>query len=350
MKAAAAVCATAFLCLSLEGSARPADSARSYLSASFGLTAAEIAQVDAGQVVSRTLDARDAREVATMGVMRARISPAFYAERLADITSFKKDDDILQIGLFGAQPTVHDVANLTLDDSDLRSLEKCRVGHCGVQLPAAAIERFRAGVDWRQPDAHEKANTVMRRILVDYVAAYLASGASAAMEYADQRQTTNLAREFAALAESGDRGVRQFPGLHRYLLGFPSDKTPDTLDAIYWSKERIGRRPVVSVTHLSVRRTLDESPADYAIASKHIYGTHYFDASLGLTVLVRDPRVTTPATYVVYVNHSRLDAFDGLFGRLARRVVVSRARSLVSNQLAGIQQRLERQFTAAQTP
>ena len=48
-----------------------------------------------------------------------------------------------------------------------------------------------------------------------------------------------------------------------------------------------------------------------AIASKQIYGTHYFDASLGLTVLVRDRSVSSPAMYLVYLNRSRVDIFDG---------------------------------------
>ena len=44
-----------------------------------------------------------------------------------------------------------------------------------------------------------------------------------------------------------------------------------------------------------------------------------------------------PATYVVYLNRSRIDIFDGLFGGMARRIVAGRARSLVAEQLARIQ-------------
>jgi hypothetical protein len=335
--------------LAVLGGTLPGDAAHSFLAASFDLSPTDINRIDNGSVVSRALPASDKREIATMGAMRVRISPEFYAARIADITTFKKDDAVVQIGVFGAAPSLQDVTSLTLEESDLRSLEKCRVGECDVQLSAPAIDRFRTEVNWSRADADEQANSVMRRVLVDYVTRYLASGAAALMKYADHSTPLDLGSEFAALANTGDRSLKQFPNVHRHLLEYPSGKTSVTQDSIYWSKERIGRRSVISVTHLAISRTQDESPVAYVIASKHIYGTHYFDASLGLTVLVRDRSSSTPATYVIYVNRSRLDTFGGLLGSLGRRIVSARARSLVSDQLARVQHRLGREFELVKT-
>ena len=78
------------------------DSARTFLTTSFQVSSAEVDRIDAGHVVVRTLGATDPREVATLGVVRIRVTPEFYAERLADIVTFKRTDDILQIGTFGA--------------------------------------------------------------------------------------------------------------------------------------------------------------------------------------------------------------------------------------------------------
>ena len=69
---------------------------------------------------------------------------------------------------------------------------------------------------------------------------------------------------------------------------------------------------------------------------------HYYDASLGLTLLIPDRTAPTSATYVVYLNRSRIDLFDRLFGGVARRIVAGRARSLVAEQL----QRLQRVFAS----
>jgi len=55
---------------------------------------------------------------------------------------------------------------------------------------------------------------------------------------------------------------------------------------------------------------------------------------------VPDRSASSPATYVVYLNRSRIDLFDGVFGGLARRIVSGKARSLVGAQLSRLQRTL----------
>ena len=328
---------------------RAENSAQTFLTTAFQVSSAELDRINAGQVVAHTLGATDPREVATVGIVRIRVTPEFYAERLADIVTFKRTDDILQIGTFGDTPAVTDIAELTLDEWDVRKLRECKVGNCAVQLSADAIDRFRKDVDWQRPDAQAQANRVMRQILVEYVTRYQDAGTAASMRYADQNETIDVGREFASMLEADVETWQHFRDLQRYLLHYPMERTPETSDILYWSKERVSRRLVVSVTHLAISRTT-QGPSDYAIASKQIYGTHYFDASLGLTVLVRDRSVSSPATYVVYLNRSRVDIFDGLFGGLARTIVSSRARSLVATQLGRLQRSMEQQFAQRAQP
>jgi hypothetical protein len=106
---------------------------------------------------------------------------------------------------------------------------------------------------------------------------------------------------------------------------------------IYWSKELVRGRPVISITHVATAAAVDDSPVAYAVGSKQIYAMHYYDASLGLTLLVPDRTAASPVTYVVYLNRSRIDLFDGLFGGVARRLVAGRARTLVGQQLQRLQ-------------
>ena len=325
------------------------DPAQTFLATAFDVTPADMGRIDAGQVVSRTLDVSHNREVATLGIVRIATTPEFYVERLTDIASFKRDEAILQIGTFSNPPRLDDVANLTLEEADVRRLRDCRVGHCDVQLSARAIERFRTAVDWRGADVQRHATSVMRHILVEYVTRYLDIGSPAVMEYADKPVRLNLAQEFVSLAEADPDTWRYIPGLRRHLIEFPAVDTHRTVDVVYWSKERVNRRPVISVTHLAIVPARDDSPADYTVASKQIYSMHYFDASLGLTLLVRDRAASPPATYVVYLNRSRIDLFDGVFGGIVRRVVRGKARTLVSEQLARLKRTLEPQFVATQT-
>lgn len=337
----------AWLLFGAIGATRERNEARSFLAAEFSLTAFDFGRLEAGQVVSRTLPASEKREVATFGVVRIRMTPEFYVSRLNDIRDFKQDEAVLQIGAFSHPPGLSDVATLTLDDTDVRSLRACRVGDCGLQLSADAIERFQRDVDWRAADAHQQAERLMRRILVDAVAAYVTRGTTGTMEYADQAERMSVGREFASLAGPDVAGWKPFSDLRQHLFDFPATDTPGTVDRMYWSKEKVARRAVVSVTHLAIMRTAGATPADYAVASKQIYGSHYYDASLGLTVLVRDRRAATPITYLVYLNRSRVDVFGGVFGAMTRHIVTSKARGTVANQLARLQRTLERQFAAA---
>src|SRR5262245_55318053 len=66
------------------------DPARAFLMTTFNLSAAEIGRIDGGQVVSRTLDVKNRREVATLGIVHIKTTPSMYVERLTDITAFKR--------------------------------------------------------------------------------------------------------------------------------------------------------------------------------------------------------------------------------------------------------------------
>jgi hypothetical protein len=317
------------------------DPARAFLTTAFGLTRSDLARVDSGKVFSRTLDAKHSREVATLGIVRIRTTPAVYVERLTDIVKFKRNEAVLQIGTFSHPPRQDDVAALTLEAADVRRLRDCRVGDCGVQLSVDAIERFRREVNWQGADVEREATSVMQRVLLEYVKTYLEVGSAAAMEYADRPTRLHVGREFGDLLASDSFMSTYFPGLREHLRNYPTTRDERRIDRVYWSKELVNRRPVISVTHLTIERAEKESPAEYAVTSKHIYGMHYFDASLGLTVLLRDRTAPTPATYVVYLNRSRVDLFKGMFGAIARKAVSGRARGLVADLLARLQRSLD---------
>jgi hypothetical protein len=334
--------------LALTSSAAARDQTRPFVTDAFGFSPAEIVQVDRGQVVARTLSVPHSQEIATIGLVRLRMTPDFYIERLRDIVRFKQSPEVLQIGRFSAMPHAGDLAGLTLDPADVDDLRGCRVGDCGLQLSAAAIERARRSVNWRRPDAAQQANQVMREILADYAAAYWAGGDAASPTYADEASAMPVGQAFRAFGDAAIAAWAPFPVLHQHLHAFPARTPAITDDILYWSKEKVGRRTVASITHLAVAR-IESGPAAYAVASKQIYASHYYHASLGLTVLVA-PAEAVPATYVVYVNRSRIDVLGGLLGGVTRRIISSRARATVADHLAMLQQRLEPDFTARTTP
>ena len=269
------------------------DPSRAFLMAAFDLSAAEIGRLDRGEVVSRTLDVKNHREIATLGIVHIDTSPSSYVERLADITTFKRTDSVLQIGRFSSIPQLADVASLSLDEPELKRLRECRVEDCDVRLSAEVIERVQREIDWRAADASTQATLLIRQQLVDYVARYRQGGTAAAMEYADRGPRLNVGREFAALLEADTVTSSYAPRLRRHLLEYPTSSAEKMTDFVYWSKELVRGRPVISITHVAIAAALDDSPVAYAVGSKQIYAMHYYDASLGLTLLVPDRRAAS---------------------------------------------------------
>lgn len=311
------------------------DPARTFLMTAFHLSSEDIGRLDHGDVVSRTLDVKNGREVATLGIVRISTSPSKYITRLADITTFKRTVGVLQIGMFSSVPQAADVASLVIDDTDLKQLRACHVEDCDVRLSAEGIERVRQEIDWRATGASSKASLLVRQMLVDYVARYRQRGPAAAMEYADRVPRRDVGREFASLIDTDPITLNYAPRLRRHLLDYPDSSEHGVTDFVYWSKELVRGRPVISITHVATAAAVDDSPIAYAVGSKQIYAMHYYDASLGLTLLIPDR--TAAATYVVYLNRSRIDLFDGLFGGVARRIVAGRARIVVAEQLHRLQ-------------
>jgi hypothetical protein len=138
--------------------------------------------------------------------------------------------------------------------------------------------------------------------------------------------------------------LERFPNLYQHLLEFPGPQTEGIEDIVYWSKEKMGPAVIISVTHLAIARLVNAPEGAYAAASKQIYGSHYFDSSFGITVLLDVPGGSNPGMFMAYVNRSRLDALGGFFGGLKPTIVRSRTRSAMGTSLVEARDLVERRY------
>lgn len=333
----------AVLCLvsAAVSSSQGADRARAFLTDHLHISDSDLRRIARGEAVAHSLDTSDKREVASMGVVRIAVPAGEYARRLADIVNFKKHEAVLQIGTFDTPAVPADVAGLTIDESEARELRDCRLRDCDMQLPATAIDRLGGGINWSGPEVAEQVSRVLREALVSRVNAYRARGDSALLPYVDESDPVDAGQEFAALLDSDSGILEALPALTGYLRQYPAGRRPEGRDIIYWSKEKLGPSPIVTVTHMAILRLPETSPVAYAAASKQIYGSRYFYSSLGLTLLLPDLSASSPATYVVYVNRSRIDALGGILGPIKRQIVRARARSGIADSLERMKKALE---------
>jgi hypothetical protein len=296
---------------------------RQFLSHSMRFTRSDLADLQGGRVVVRALEPTSAGEVGVVGAVRVHARRQRFVERYRDIVEFKKGPDVLQIGLFSHPPAIADLAPLDLGKEDV-DLRGCRVGRCDVRLSADEIGRFQHEIDWNARDADQKAALLFKEVLLDHVRAYLSGRTKGRIRsYEDGKRTIHPADEFAGLSD--------------HLRGFPADPVDGAEDFLYWSKEKFGFAPFVSVTHLTI---LPSGATSTVVASKDVYSSRYFDASLSVT-LASDAPGTSEEIYLVYVNRSRASALRGAFAGLRRSIVERRAKSSLDEQLKAVKLRLE---------
>jgi hypothetical protein len=316
-----------------EGAAIQKDAAAAFLQDVFGFTSQPVEHARNGTPAVSMLDTDDRREIGAVGLIGVRVSPERYVEHLADIERFKRAEAVRQVGRFHVPPGRADVQHLELANSDVRDLRDCRLQDCDVQLPAASIQKV-LGEDWRAKNARQRAARLLQDQLLHQARRHVQGEPGGGMVYMHRRSPVSAADEFRSLVDDDRSALRHLPALRRQLLATGVEPG----DFLYWSREKIARKVVLSLTHVVIVGPTS-SPVTYAIGSKQLYASHYFYASLGITLLLRDE--TNPCTtLVVYMNRSRVDAFEGVFGGLVRRLVRGRASSAMRDHLARLRQRL----------
>lgn len=301
-----------------------------------GFSGHDIERIGRGEIVARTIEA-DGSTVAIAVAATIAVPPAFYIEKFRDIQAFKKTEVVQQVGRFAREPAASDMTRLTLDQSDIDDLRGCRIGDCGVKLDAAGIQAV-AGRDARV----EPASAALREHLAAYTRRYLQSGNSALMEYRDSSSPRRVADQLQVIGKRMTI-LRRWPTLFDAVFAFDGTLPPHLEDFVYWSKEKVGPRTVVSITHVVISPPRDGAAV---IATKQIYASHYGDASLGVTLLFDEGTPGTPRMRIVYLNRSRVDVFGGVLGPIKRPLVRSRARDGAERMMRGLKERLETQYAA----
>jgi len=303
-----------------------------------GLTSDQWNAVDLGDPQARVLETQEKREVAIVGVAHLRATTACFVAQLQDIENFKKNPAVLRIRKFVRPVDSRDLEGFSLEAGDLAALRNCRVGDCNVKLPVAAVERLGRDIDWSRPDYAPRAQSIFREELLAYVEAYLDRGNASLIEYRDKNKPVRLADEFRAVLDARPGLSGLAPDFHDYLAQSKSELLPGVSEFFYWSTESFGLKPVASITHVSIYI----QPGRAVVASKQIYASHYFDASLGMTAALDDAgEASAPGMYLVYVNRSRIDFLSGFFGGLRRALARGRLRDGMRKNLAEVVRKLE---------
>jgi hypothetical protein len=296
---------------------------------------ADLADIDQGKVVRHGLSASAPGEIAVVGGTRVNAPKALFLERVRDIKAFKRGPDVVQIGTFSTPPVLEDLSALTIDTGDL-DVRTCRVYDCDVRLPAETIKRFQA-IDPKAADAQARGAALFKQVLLDHVVGYVSGGSGRISQYDDGKRPIRPMDEFAGLLSRARAVGALVPGLPAHLQAFPSAALAGAEDFLYWSKEKFGIAPFITVTQMTI---VCPSQVTCVVASKDVYSSRYIDASLSLTIASDAPQ-TSDAFYLVYANYSRANALKGAFGGLRRSIAERRARNALETSLRATRLTLE---------
>jgi hypothetical protein len=295
------------------------------------ITADHRSQIDQGHPVARVIASKDP-EVGIWAAVPVNINGDRLVAWMRRIEELKKSPYVLAIGRFSDPPRLEDLAALSLDDKDTSEIAACRPGHCDLKLSAVEMSALQP-LDG-QPGALQQR---FRQIVLDRVNAYLAGDRIG--PYADTANEVWPGQEFDRLLDHSPFLTMHTPSFAESLRDARAASMPRVESFLYWATESLGGKPTVTVTDVRILRGDDSTLPDVVVAGKQVFATHYVNASLGVTVLVRGE--PGRSNYLVYVNRSEVDMLHGTFAGLVRWFMQRRLKADAAHVLQGLRRRLE---------
>lgn len=293
----------------------------------------EMEGVKKGKVVTKRLNTDVKGELAVIGISRICVPREFFTSHYGKEGLSIETGGAETKGDFSDSPDPGDIRNFTLPPHELKELAECEPQSCKVKANDRLMKAFRE-LDKSAPDFEARGNSLIRQVMADYVRGYLKGGNAALIEYRDKKDPVRIADEFRDLLRESDYLRVLAPELHRYLEKFPEKGPYPIKNSISWMTENFGgraNRPVFSINHI-VSYHPPGRVSDMVVVSKQLYASHYFEAALGLTVMVKDPEGPETGVYLVHISRSRIDIlreipefmaghlFQGVHGRLNKKM------------------------------
>lgn len=294
-----------------------------------GLGDDERSAIARGAVVTRVLPTTDRNEVAMLGVVAVQATAAQLAARARDGDVWPPAPTRTSASVLGAPPAVAEVAQVALDEWELKSLGRCRREHCGVKLPSDEMAVLRRLATDGDAAARARTDSAFRAWLVNLVTEYERQGSAALPTYDDTRVGEHGAVGLRVLVRESAPLLDLVPGLDSAVLGPPTVR-PDLQTTLYWEVDRPrGLRPILSIDARTTSRpaALDGGAM---VVTEQLYATHYFDARLDVQAVVPDG---ASGAYVLVLRRVMFDELPsgGMFS--LRKRVTSRLRNALEADL-----------------
>jgi len=314
-----------------------------FLSEAVGFSSKDLEKLAQGQAVIKVPKPKDNVEVQVFGAVIVSASAEFLIQGFRDFNAPVSDaSTIMQMGRLSIPPAPADLSRLEIPKNDVDALRKCQVGNCDVKLPAGAIERFLADVDWSASDYSRRVHALFAQLLAGYAQAYMSEGSAALATYDDKSEPLSVAEGFRRLLAESSHFVTYDAAFQRYLDRYPNEQLPGVEDIFYWSVEDISLKPVIGLKHMAIRAAPETTGVDAIIATKQLYASHYFQAALDFVFVVTVPG--RDETYLLWVLRQR---FDGEVSGIKRIMLERGLREHIAEILKSLKTETEKTYKAS---
>jgi hypothetical protein len=308
-----------------------------------GFDADDYQALEAGRAISRLLETSVRDQLGVVAVVRVDAPVSRLLTAYHDIVRFESDDSVLAMGVFSAPAVPEDVTALQLTPNDLRDLRSCRVGDCDVNLPGAAIERFRRDVDWSSATAAATARRILQETLVAYVERYRRTGNDGLVVYHDSDPPMPIGPRSLELFRGAD-ALAPLPRITRYFEEYNAEPLPPRAETfLYWQQITFGMKPVTRINHVVMAPFTMDDRSCSVFVSRMIYASHYFRDGLELRYVVPVDAATQSRFYLVLVSRSHSESLVGFKGFLIGGAVRRRVRNSMATYATHVKARIEAQ-------
>jgi len=316
---------------------------QSYFKETGGLSPDQIAAIQNGQPVAKTLTSRTPAEIFVLGVIYVNAAPESYVKFAGDFDRLRKIPEYLAVEPFSTPPQLSDLKGFALDSDDLKALKNCKSGSCQIQLPASTMEQLHQSINWSGPDVDDEVNQFLQKLALQRLIAYQKDGNRIlGAVYNDKHEPTNVAEQFKYMLSHSSALAKALPDFYNYLLSYPDSKPANVENSFYWDNVKFGLKPTLRIVHVVTLHGNTPAEPAYVVAEKQLYSSHYFETALDLTVCIRgSDNSQQSGFYLIKVMASEQAGLTGMKGSIVRKVAVGKSVSSLQGSLTAIKSALE---------
>jgi len=301
------------------------------LAKALGFTAAEIAQIEAGEIVSKDLKEGSEKELAGVVAVFFKKPVGELVESALQGKTLESDKRIQAFHGWAPDASADEVfAGLGLEASESDEAKAFRGASAGQKLNLSTSEIAQFRQVGREPKALDAQLQAMLRARYE---AYRQSGLKGIVLYArGGGKTASPGNELAlAIRETMPMARRQ--DYFQALLDYPANPLPAVEHRFYWFKQEVEGRPTFILAHRASRQSANAA----LLTEEQYYVGHSYNSNL----VVAGGLQVQGGTLVFYINRTFTDQVTGFASGLRHTIGRGQMLSEVAAHLQQVRGQLE---------